>query len=80
MGGRLHTLRQIIEVLGRSGIRGKLCWVFAVLALVYLVSPVDFIPDALLGPGQLDDLLVILSALGFALRTYKKNKEIGQGD
>ena len=35
------------------------------LALLYLVSPIDFIPDVFLGLGQLDDLGVIL--LGMAL-------------
>ena len=29
-------------------------------AFLYLVSPIDFIPDALLGLGQLDDLGVLL--------------------
>lgn len=31
-----------------------------VAACIYLVSPVDFIPDAFLGLGQLDDLGVLL--------------------
>lgn len=35
------------------------------LSLIYLVSPLDFIPDVVLGFGQLDDLGVIL--LGMAL-------------
>ncbi|HET8524132.1 MAG TPA: YkvA family protein [Thermomicrobiales bacterium] len=30
------------------------------LALVYLISPIDLIPDFLLGAGQLDDFTVIL--------------------
>ena len=34
-------------------------------ALLYLISPVDFVPDVLLGFGQLDDFGVIL--LGMAL-------------
>ena len=34
-------------------------------ALLYLISPVDFVPDVILGLGQLDDLGVIL--LGIAL-------------
>lgn len=34
-------------------------------SLLYLISPVDFVPDVLLGFGQLDDLGVIL--LGMAL-------------
>lgn len=35
------------------------------LSLIYLISPLDFIPDVFLGFGQLDDLGVIL--LGMAL-------------
>lgn len=35
------------------------------LSLLYLISPLDFIPDMVLGLGQLDDLGVIL--LGMAL-------------
>jgi uncharacterized membrane protein YkvA (DUF1232 family) len=35
------------------------------MSLVYTISPIDFIPDVILGLGQLDDLGVIL--LGLAL-------------
>jgi uncharacterized membrane protein YkvA (DUF1232 family) len=40
-------------------------WIKAIIpvTIVYLISPIDIIPDALLGLGQLDDLAVIL--LGF---------------
>ena len=42
-------------------------WIKSVLplSLLYLISPIDFIPDVLLGFGQLDDIGVIL--LGMAL-------------
>ena len=42
-------------------------WVKSVLpaSLLYLISPVDFVPDVILGLGQLDDLGVIL--VGMAL-------------
>jgi len=35
------------------------------LALFYLISPIDLLPDPILGLGQLDDLAVLL--LGFKL-------------
>src|SRR5438067_13486906 len=33
------------------------------LTIVYVVSPIDLIPDRLIGPGQLDDLGVVLLAM-----------------
>jgi uncharacterized membrane protein YkvA (DUF1232 family) len=38
-----------------------------IIALIYIVSPIDFVPDPLLGLGQLDDLGVLL--LGVRLFT-----------
>jgi uncharacterized membrane protein YkvA (DUF1232 family) len=40
-------------------------WVKAVLpaSLIYVVSPIDFVPDAIIGLGQLDDLAVIVIGL-----------------
>ena len=42
-------------------------WIKAIpaLSLAYLAVPVDFVPDILVGLGQLDDLAVL--ALGFRL-------------
>jgi uncharacterized membrane protein YkvA (DUF1232 family) len=37
-------------------------------ALVYLILPVDLLPDVLLGLGQFDDLLVIFLGLRLFLR------------
>lgn len=33
------------------------------IALIYALSPLDFIPDALPGIGQIDDLFVVLTAI-----------------
>ena len=37
-------------------------------AIVYLISPIDLIPDLLIGPGMLDDILVVPGLLMFALK------------
>jgi uncharacterized membrane protein YkvA (DUF1232 family) len=34
-----------------------------VLALVYVISPLDLIPDVLIGLGQLDDLGILLGSI-----------------
>lgn len=43
-------------------------------ALVYILSPVDFLPEAILGPiGYLDDLIMLL--LPFIIREYARQPE-----
>ncbi len=45
-------------------------WIKSVIPLsfIYTISPVDFIPDVLLGVGQLDDLGVLLLGLALFLK------------
>jgi uncharacterized membrane protein YkvA (DUF1232 family) len=38
------------------------------LALLYVISPVDFVPDFIPGLGQLDDLGIIIAALELFVR------------
>jgi uncharacterized membrane protein YkvA (DUF1232 family) len=45
-----------------------------VAALIYLISPIDVIPDVLLGPGQLDDAAVVLFALSLFLRLVPQER------
>ncbi|MFL5760373.1 MAG: YkvA family protein [Thermomicrobiales bacterium] len=42
-----------------------------ILAFVYLVSPIDLIPDVILGLGQVDDLGV-MAFVGYLLLAYVK--------
>lgn len=46
-----------------------------ILALIYVLSPIDFIPDALLPIGFGDDLLVLLLTLAKKYWGYKKKKD-----
>src|SRR5262245_20692491 len=46
------------------------------LAAVYLVSPVDFIPDIFPGLGQLDDLAVLVFALEMFIRLCPEEAQI----
>ncbi len=44
------------------GKRAKALWVKTIVpaSLVYLISPVDFVPDVIPGLGQLDDLAIVV--------------------
>lgn len=45
-----------------------------VAALLYFISPIDLIPDLIIGPGQLDDAAVILFALSLFLRLVPQER------
>ena len=46
--------------------------VVLLLALVYLISPLDFIPEGLFGIfGLADDIYVIVAALLYAMSQYR---------
>lgn len=44
-------------------IQRLISWGVLVFLLVYLLSPIDLVPDALVGAGWLDDLLALLAYL-----------------
>lgn len=46
----------------------------AISAIIYLVSPYDFIPDWLAGLGIIDDVAIVSLLLGYAVRLAKKSK------
>jgi uncharacterized membrane protein YkvA (DUF1232 family) len=52
------------------------------LVAIYLISPIDLIPDALVPAGFADDLLVILAAVASYLKQKQTEKmhEIAQQD
>jgi uncharacterized membrane protein YkvA (DUF1232 family) len=63
----LAQLRLALRLMREPGVP-LLTRTVPVLAAIYLISPVDFIPDVLPGLGQLDDLSVVVLALELFLR------------
>ena len=53
--------------------------VIFVVALAYIISPIDLIPDYIIGLGQIDDAVILGLSLYFLekdLRKYKEWKEM----
>jgi uncharacterized membrane protein YkvA (DUF1232 family) len=55
-----------------------------VLTLLYLFSPIDIVPDFILGPGQVDDtillIMFIIEIFGIAFRNNKNKATKQAGD
>jgi len=52
-------------------------------ALIYGASPIDLIPEAVVGPiGALDDIGIIAAAIGFMVTQIRKRRDVtaGRGD
>ena len=47
------------------------------LAIVYVLSPYDFFPDVFLGPGWVDDLIVVTLVWRFLSRLRNANRSYG---
>ncbi len=54
-------------------LRAKAMIVFAIL---YLLSPLDLVPDWITGLGLLDDLTIVSLLVAWALRIAEKNKKV----
>ncbi len=70
--GILRTVRLIIRLMGDARVSPWLKLIVPA-TLLYLVFPLDFLPDILVGPGQLDDLGVILLGLWLFLELAPKS-------
>lgn len=46
--------------------------IFLVVAIVYVVSPIDLIPDILLVIGWIDDAIILLGSIAFANEAARK--------
>lgn len=49
--------------------------VILVLAIIYLISPIDFIPDAIVPIGYLEDIPLLITTAIYAGYSYRKLKK-----
>ena len=49
--------------------------VIFVIALAYIISPIDLIPDYIIGLGQIDDAVILGLSLYFLEKDLRKYKE-----
>ena len=49
--------------------------VIFVVALIYIISPIDLIPDYLIGLGQIDDVAILGLSMFFLEKELRKYKE-----
>lgn len=74
----MNKKQQVAEKLAGEALKGS-PWsprsmVLYLLAIIYVLSPFDFIPDALLGLGQLDDAAVVIAVIFYAARLLRTGK------
>jgi uncharacterized membrane protein YkvA (DUF1232 family) len=68
LGRIAEQVRLSVRLMMDQRVPTALKLVIPAMVAVYAVSPVDMIPDVLLGLGQLDDIGVVLAALALFVR------------
>ena len=66
--GTIDSLRLSWRLLRDPRVAPRLKWGPALLAGLYVLSPIDIVPDVFLGPGQVDDLGVLGVLLMITIR------------
>ena len=46
------------------------------LIAIYVLSPIDIIPDAIFGAGQIDDLIVLFSGIAKLISMYQEKQRV----
>ncbi len=80
---RNPSLRARVASYGRLLLRADTPWkVKAILlvAIVYLLSPFDLVPDWIAGLGLLDDLVIVSLLVGWAIRLVSRSPRLSSED
>lgn len=70
--GTWDDLRLAFRLYRDPRVSSLLKWLIPIVAAIYVISPIDLIPDFLLGAGQIDDLGVLGIALFMALNLIRR--------
>lgn len=68
MDKKQQVAAKLVQEAQKDSLKSPRSIVFYILALVYILSPVDFIPDAILGLGQVDDGAVLVAVHWYVIR------------
>lgn len=70
-GGPIESVQLFWRLMRDQRVAPKLKKLLPLSAAIYFFSPIDLIPDVLLGVGQLDDLGIVGLAVGFLIFAIK---------
>jgi uncharacterized membrane protein YkvA (DUF1232 family) len=59
---------------GRRSINIFWFWIMIMFAVLYVISPIDFLPDVIPVAGWIDDVVVALTSISIALPKIIKHK------
>lgn len=84
VGGLITMTFMVLLALPQCRLREMLmpflAWGFVALCGVYAISPVDVLPEILLGPfGLVDDLAAVVLGVGTAVTTVQNRKRNAHG-
>lgn len=66
---------KLVQEAQKGSLKSPRSIVCYILSLVYILSPVDFIPDAILGLGQVDDGIVLFALLWYVIRHLLQRRQ-----
>ena len=75
MDKKQKVAAKLVQEAQKGSLKSPRSIVCYILSLVYILSPVDFIPDAILGLGLVDDGIVLLALLWYVIRHLQQRRQ-----
>ena len=75
MDKKQKVAAKLVQGAQKGSLKSPRSIVCYILSLVYILSPVDFIPDAILGLGLVDDGIVLFALLWYVIRHLQQRRQ-----